>query len=407
MDMIAADVRDFAGERRALAFLLLVVFINIAGFGIVIPLLPFYAESFGIAAWQVTILFSAFSIGQLFGESLFGRLSDGLGRRPVLIGTMLAGSGAYALLAYAPNYPVAFLLRLLGGLAAGNISTIQAYVADISAPDERVKRLGLIGSVFGLGFVVGPAIGGLFTSPELGAAGFRPPLLVAAALAALAVVGIVAFVRESRHARQSRSKPGRFSVLHIAWASPVLSRVLLATMVATGAFSAMEAIFALWTHARFAWGPREVGLIFAFIGTMSALTQALLVGPIARFLGEANMLAAGLMLGSISLFLQVISPSGTMLVIVTTFTVIGISITNPATSGLISRTTQPEHQGAMLGLNGSASALSRIVGPVIAGFLFSAVGVNAPYYFAALAMLPAVVLALRVGAAVRSVGRNP
>jgi DHA1 family tetracycline resistance protein-like MFS transporter len=390
-----------AGERRALAFLLLVVFINIAGFGIVIPLLPFFAETFGIDAWQVTILFSAFSVGQLFGETFFGRLSDRIGRRPVLIGSILAGSLFYALLAFAPNYATAFVLRLLGGFAAGNISTVQAYVADISPPERRVRRLGLIGSIFGLGFVVGPAIGGLLTDPAMGAAGYRPPLLIAAALGLVAALGLFLFVRESRHAVHAPPIRGRFAVLHDAWASPVLRRVLLSTMVATGAFSAMEAVFALWAHARFDWGPREVGLIFAFIGTISAITQAVLVGPVVRWLGEANTLALGLLVSAVTLFLQAISPTGAIVVAVTTFTVIGVSITNPAIAGLISRATRADHQGAMLGLNGSASALSRILGPIIAGFLFSGVGVNAPFYFAAAMTLPAVLLAVQAGQAVR------
>ncbi|MDB5717553.1 MAG: multidrug transporter [Sphingomonas bacterium] len=390
-----------AGERRALAFLLLVVFINIAGFGIVIPLLPFFAETFGIDAWQVTILFSAFSVGQLFGETFFGRLSDRIGRRPVLIGSILAGSLFYALLAFAPNYATAFVLRLLGGFAAGNISTVQAYVADISPPERRVRRLGLIGSIFGLGFVVGPAIGGLLTDPTMGAAGYRPPLLIAAALGLVAALGLFLFVRESRHAVHAPPIRGRFAVLHDAWASPVLRRVLLSTMVATGAFSAMEAVFALWAHARFDWGPREVGLIFAFIGTISAITQAVLVGPVVRWLGEANTLALGLLVSAVTLFLQAISPTGAIVVAVTTFTVIGVSITNPAIAGLISRATRADHQGAMLGLNGSASALSRILGPIIAGFLFSGVGVNAPFYFAAAMTLPAVLLAVQAGQAVR------
>lgn len=402
---ISKGERDIGAERRALAFLLLVVFINIAGFGIVIPLLPFYAENFGIAAWQVTILFSAFSIGQLFGEAIFGRLSDRIGRRPVLIASILAGAIGYGLLAYAPSYPIAFLLRLLGGFASGNISTIQAYVADISPTRERVRRLGLIGSVFSLGFVVGPAIGGLLTTPSLGAAGYRLPLLVAAALGLVAAVGVALFVRESRHTVHAGPGLKRFSALQDAWSSPVVRRVLLTTMVATGAFSAMEAVFAIWTHARFDWGPRDVGLVFAFIGTISAFTQAVLVTPIVRRLGEANTLALGLLITAITLFLQAISPTSTILIAVTTFTVIGVSITNPSIATLISRATLPERQGAILGLNGAASALARIIGPIIAGILFSGVGVNAPYFFAAAMTLPAVVLALNAGAAVRRLGQ--
>lgn len=393
--------RDLRAERRALAFLLLVVFINIAGFGIVIPLLPFYAETFGIAAWQVTILFSVYSIGQLFGESLWGRLSDRIGRRPVLIGTMLLGAGGYALLAFTRSYEGVLLLRLAGGLVAGNISTTQAYIVDITPPRERVTRLGLIGATFGLGFVLGPAIGGLLADPSKGPVGFRLPLLVASGLALLAVVGILLFVRESRQHVETPHDAGRFAVIGHAWHSPVVRNVVAATIVTTAALSAMESTFALWVNARFQWGPREVGLTFAFIGIMSAITQGLLVGRVARRIGEANTLALGLAMTSVSLFVQTIVPSEWMVVAITAFTVFGVAITQPSIAGLISRATSHEHQGAMLGLNGSAGAMSRILGPLAAGFLFSAVGVNAPYRFAAIIVIPAILLALRAGWQVR------
>ncbi|MEH3106483.1 MAG: MFS transporter [Sphingomonas fennica] len=401
MTAAAAGGRKPAGERQALAALLLVVFINIAGFGIVIPLLPFYAEGFGVAAWQVTILFSAFSVGQLFGESWWGHLSDRIGRRPVLIGTILAGAIGYFLLAYAPNYTIALLLRLAGGLFAGNISTIQAYVADVSAPDTRTKRMGLIGAIFGLGFVVGPGIGGLLADPAAGLAGFRLPLLVAGGLSAIAAASVLLFVVETRHAVDTPAAASRRAMLGAAWRHPVMRTVILTTMIATGAFSAMEAIFALWAHARYGWGPHEVGLCFAFIGCMSALSQWLLVGRVVDRLGEAHTLTAGLFLTAASLYAQTLAPTGGWMVFVTLFTVIGITMTQPSTAGLISRVVGSGEQGAMLGLNGSASAFARIGGPVLAGFLFSGVGVDAPYRIAALLTVPAALLALGLDRAVR------
>jgi MFS family permease len=388
-------------QHRALGVLLLVVFINIAGFGIVIPLLPFYAETYGIAPWQVTILFSAFSIGQFIGEPLWGRLSDKVGRRPVLVGTILVGAIGYLLLAYAPTYEAAFAIRLLGGLAAGNISTVQAYVADISPRTLRISRLALLGSAFGLGFVVGPAIGGLLTSPELGAAGYRPPLLCAAALGLVAAIGTLLFVRESRHLIDVPAVGQRVNMLRVAWDNEVVRLMFVTTLVATAAFSAMESIFALWVNARFQWGPHEVGLIFALIGILSALNQGLLVGRIVRRVGEARALAAGLALTSLSLFGQVLAPSGTLVVVMTAFTVIGVSMTQPAITGMISHATDPAHQGGTLGINGAMSALARIIGPIIAGFLFTVLGTNAPYLFAAAGTLPAVYIALRAGAAVQ------
>ncbi|MXO64410.1 MFS transporter [Altericroceibacterium endophyticum] len=392
------------GGKGALIVLLLVVFINIAGFGIVIPLLPFYAESFGISAWQVTILFSAYSVGQFLGEPLWGRISDRIGRKPVLMGTMAAIGLSYLLLAYAPDYNTALVLRFVAGIAGGNISTTQAYVADITPPEKRTERLGLLGAAFGLGFMVGPAIGGLLVVEGIGAAGYRPPLLCAAILGVLSVLGIIFFLKESHdHSRRAARQQAR---LMEAMRHPIIGQVLLTTLIATGAFSAMEAIYALWTAARFDWGPHEVGLTFTFIGALSALNQAVIAGWIVRRIGEAAALTAGLLLGGISLIAQVWAPDGMWLVGITVFTVIGISITQPAISGLISLASAPEQQGALLGVNGALGAFARIIGPIIAGALFSGVSVDAPYIFAGAGMLPAAWLAWRVHHRIRQGGHH-
>ena len=389
---------------RGLLVLLLIVFINIAGFGVVIPLLPFYAQSFGIPAWQVTILFSAYSIGQFIGEPLWGRLSDVWGRKPVLIGTMAAIGVSYVLLAFAPNYWAALALRLLGGIAGGNIAVTQAYVGDITPPEKRTSRLGLLGAVFGCGFIIGPALGGLLVVGKAGSAGFRPPLLTAAALSALAVAGIIGFLRETRHVETSRRQRAE---LRDALRNPVIGQVMLTTLVATGAFSAMEAIFGLWTGRRFNWGPHEVGLTFAGIGLLSAVMQALFTGWIVRKIGEANTLALGLAIAGASLVAQAFAPNTPVLVAIIPFTVIGISITNPAIAGLVSLASAPEQQGAMLGLNSALGAFARIGGPVVAGILFSSVSVDAPYVFAGLGLFPAAWLGWRINHKLRQASDWP
>ncbi len=384
---------DGKGGNGALIVLLLIVFINIAGFGIVIPLLPFYADAFGIEAWQVTVLFSAYSVGQFAGEPIWGRVSDRWGRKPVLLVTMAAVGASYVGLAYAPDFATALVLRLLGGIAGGNMGVTQAYVADITPPAQRTARLGLLGAAFGVGFMVGPAIGGLLVVDGAGLAGFRPPLLMAAALSLLAVIGIVALLQETRHAGTAQ---GQRAKLRDALANPVIAHVLLTTLVAISAFSAMEGIFGLWTKARFGWGPHEVGLTFAMIGALSALTQAVVAGWLVRRIGEASTLALGLAISGFSLIAQVYAPNGAWLVAMIPLTVLGISITNPAIAGLISHSSEPHQQGAMLGLNGALGALARIIGPLIAGALFSAVSVDAPYLFAGIGLFPAAWIGWRI-----------
>ncbi|WP_183029962.1 MFS transporter [Altericroceibacterium spongiae] len=387
-----------------LIVLLLITFINIAGFGIVIPLLPFYGETFGISAWQVTVLFSAYSVGQFIGEPLWGRVSDHFGRKPVLLFTVAAIGLSYVALAYTNSYYIALLLRLLGGVAGGNMGVTQAYVADITPPGKRTARMGLLGAAFSLGFMAGPAIGGLLVIEGIGTAGYRPPLLCAGFLSALAVLGTVIFLRESRvHINRAKRQQAR---IHEAILHPIIGQVLLTTLVATSAFSAMEASYALWAEARFDWGPHEVGLTFTMIGALAAFNQAVLAGKIVEKIDESHALAYGILLAGLAMFSQIFAPNGTVLILITALMVLGLSITQPAISGLISLASPPERQGALLGLNGALSAFARIIGPLVAGALFSIVSIDAPYIFAGLGMLPAAWLALRVGRRIRAQQRE-
>jgi multidrug resistance protein len=381
-------------SSRALAVLLLVVFINLVGFGVVIPLLPFYAKSMNAAPWQVTTMFAAYSLGQFFGEPFWGRLSDRIGRRPVLIVTILANTLAYVALAFAPNIWIAMAVRLVGGFGGGNISTIQGYMADVTPPEKRAGRLGLLGSAFGAGFVIGPSLGGVLAHPGLGRLGFQIPLFFAAAMAALAALGVFLFVTESRApSAPGVRQPGRREALGAAAAHPVLSRVLLVTLVSTGAFAGMESIFGLWTNARFDWGPRQVGFCFAVIGVIASLGQGLLTGRLARRFGEGRVLATGLSIIAVSLLITPFAPHPSLAIVAVGCTAFGQSLVFPCVAALISRASPPDRQGQMLGLNMAAGSLARIGGPLLAGPLFG-LAAGGPYWFGAALMVPAIGLAL-------------
>ena len=385
-----------AHSARALYVLLLVVFINLVGFGLVIPLLPFYAQSLKAEPWQITALFSAYSLGQFFAEPFWGRLSDRIGRRPVLIVTILANTASYIALAFAPNIWVAFAIRLVGGFGSGNISTIQGYMADVTPPEKRAGRMGLLGSAFGAGFVVGPALGGLLAHPEAGQIGFQIPLFVAAGMAAVASLGVFLFVVESRSpSAPDTPRPHRREALEAAKIHPVLSRVLLVTLVSTAAFAGMESIFGLWTHARFDWGPRQVGLCFAVIGIIASIGQGAVTGRLARRFGEPRVLTAGLSIIAFSLTITPFAPSGAVVPIFVGLTAFGQSLVFPCVAALISRSTPADRQGAMLGLNMAAGSLARMVGPLMAGPLFG-VAIGGPYWFGALLTLPAIWLAVKI-----------
>ncbi|MDR6533204.1 MFS family permease [Caulobacter rhizosphaerae] len=385
---------------RALYVLLLVVFINLVGFGLVIPLLPFYAKSLNASAWQVTAMFSAYSLGQFIAEPFWGRLSDRIGRRPVLIVTILANTLSYLALAFAPNIAWAFAIRLASGFGSGNISTIQGYMADVTPPEKRAGRMGLLGAAFGMGFVVGPTLGGLlpglaeaFGHSDTGRLAFQIPLLTAAVLAAIAALGVFLFVVESR-APSHKDAPVERRRDHLAAAAghPVLSRVLLVTLISTAAFAGMESVFGLWTQARFGWGPKQVGLCFAVIGIIASVGQGLITGRLARRFGEAKVLTTGLAIIAVSLSLTPFVPTSAFVPLVVGCTAFGQSLVFPCVAALISRAAPSDKQGAMLGLNMAAGSLARMTGPMLAGPLFGLV-VGGPYWLGAALMLPAVAFA--------------
>lgn len=389
----AAEIRET--QTGALLTLLSVMFINLLGFGIVVPLLPFYAKSFSAPAWQVALIFSAYAIGAFFGEPFWGKLSDRIGRKPLLISTVSGNCLCYLALAFAPNVYVAFIVRLLGGMASGNASVVQGYIADVTPPGERAGRLSLLGAAYNIGFIVGPALGGLLAHPQLGHAGFRIPLFLCSALSAICVMGLALFVRESR-ARSHQiflHQPSRWAATGLAIRHPAIGRLMLVTFLAGCAFTGIESIFGLWAEARFHWGPWQVGSAFAVVGVVAAICQIFVTGRLSRRFGEARVLAAGMALAVFCMALQPFSWGAASVVTLLAFAAFGQSVAWPNVSALISRNAEWEHQGQYMGLNNATGALARVVGPFLAGIAFSNASVDAPFFLAAILTLPAILLA--------------
>lgn len=421
-DTVAARTPPPKLKTPALAVLFATVFINLVGFGLVVPLLPFFAQSLKAEAWQITLMFSAYSLGQFFAEPFWGRLSDRIGRKPVLLMTLIANALGYLMLAFVPNIWLAIAVRLFTGLGAGNISTVQGYVADVTPPEQRAGRMGLIGAAFGLGFIVGPGLGGLLTQPQLGRLGYQLPIFLAATLAAVAAVGVVVFLRESRaKADPAAPHPAFLAGLKDARDNAVVSRVLVVTLIYMAGFSAMESVFGLWSESRYQWGAREVGLSFMIVGIVSTLNQGFFAGRLARRFGESRVLATGMLLFGTSLVLQVLAPvawfpatrlelgaltipvvQGWIIPIVMAIGACGMSLAMPNISAMISRASPPDRQGAMLGLNMASSSVARIFGPMIAGALFSGLGHDWPFVIGALLTIPAALMAINAGRVIRS-----
>ncbi len=378
--------------------LFLIVLVDLIGFGLVIPLLPFYALRFGATAPEVTWLLAAYSLMQLVAAPLWGRLSDHIGRRPVLMASMTASAIAYLWLGAAGRLWMLFAARALAGACAGNIAAAQAYIADITKPEERAHGMGMIGAAFGLGFIFGPALGGFLAGNNPAAANLATPAWLAAALSFAALCGVLFLLRESLPpARRGFAPPqGRIGLIRAALRRPVLSRLIVIFFLVILAFAAMESIFALWALRQLDWGPERVGYVFAYLGLLSAIMQGGLTRRLTKRYGEERLLLAGLVLLAIGLIVVPFARNLPVLAAAFAALAIGLGLVQPALNSLISRRAGGGEQGQVLGVTQSVGSLARIVGPPAAGYLFAGLGHGSPFFGGALIVALAFLLALNL-----------
>jgi MFS transporter, DHA1 family, tetracycline resistance protein len=370
--------------------LFLIVFVDLVGFGLVIPLLPFYAERFGASPLQMTLLFAVYSLMSMLAAPVWGRLSDRVGRRPVLMASMAAAALAYFWLGFATQLGMVFGARAFAGICAGNIAAAQAYIADVTPPEKRARGMGMIGAAFGLGFIIGPVIGGVVAGSDLKTADLQTPGLIAAGLSATALLGVVVLLQESLStAARGRETRGRFAALRAAVGQPILGRLLAVFFLVILAFSGMETTFAWWAIDQFGWGPRPIGFVFFYVGLLSATMQGGLIGPLTRRFGEERLMLGGLVLIGLGLLVLPFAREVPMLVVAVTLLAVGMGAMQPTLNSLISRRASPEQQGEVLGVAQSVGALSRVLGPIVAGALFSSVGPSSPFLWGALLVLVA------------------
>ena len=378
--------------------LFLIVFIDLLGFGVVIPLLPFYGLRFGASAAEVTWMMACYSLAQFFCSPLLGRLSDRVGRRPVLLLSLCASIASYLWLGFADALWMLFAARLLAGAGAGNIAAAQAYISDVTTSETRAKGMGMIGAAFGLGFTFGPALGGLLAGSNASAAALARPAFLAAGLSALAFVVALARLKESlpESARTTARRPSRWQVARDVATRPVLRRLILLLFITITAFAAMETTFALWANRALAWGPRAVGFNFLYVGLVLVAVQGGLIGRLSRRFGEARLVLAGAVLIALGLLGLPFALAVWRVLVVDTCLALGMGLLNPSLTSLISLEAGSGERGGILGVAQSASSLSRILGPAIAGPLFQGFGRDAPYYAGAAVMVLVLALASRV-----------
>jgi multidrug resistance protein len=367
-------------SRRAMTIIFSIVFLDLMGFGIVIPLLPLYAEAYAPKPIQFGLLFAAYSSMQLIFSPLLGRWSDRIGRRPILIISLLGSVVGYVLFGLARSLAVLFASRIVDGVSGANIGTAQAYVADITPPEKRAHGMGMIGAAFGLGFILGPAIGGF--AVKLGESW---PGFVAAGLSGLACLATIAFLPEPRHTEAGDRVARRVELgtLREAFRRRQTAVFLATVFVATFAFSNFETTFSQFLHDIHGLSPHQVSLAFVYIGILMAIVQGGLLGPLVRRFGERTLAVAGGALLAAGFFLLPLPASIKTVFIVLVPISIGVGFVNPSLSSLLSRSAPRDEQGGTLGLSQSMSSLGRIVGPICGQLAYGASGARGPEWIAA------------------------
>jgi multidrug resistance protein len=372
-----------------LTIIFLTVFIDLLGFGIIIPLLPFYAESFGATAFTVGLLGTTFSLMQFLFSPVWGRWSDRVGRRPIILVGLLGSGLSYLVLATAQSLALVFAARIVGGIAGANIPTAQAYIADITTPENRAKGMGMIGAAFGLGFIFGPAIGGVLShvSPAT-------PMWVASTLCFGNFAAAWFLLPESRTVPEDHKGMGRIEAFRHALLRPKLVLLLALYFIITAAFSGFETTFALFSERRFGFNSASIGYLFAFIGIILSIVQGVLVGRAVKRFGEQLVMPLAIAVIGLGLGSVAFATSLPLLLLSTGILATGMGFNGPALSSMVSRLTDPNDQGGMLGLASSLASLGRIVGPAWSGFLFDRFTMTMPYVSSAGIMLVAFAVAM-------------
>ena len=366
--------------------ILLVVAIDLIGFGIIIPFLPFYAESFGASPQKVTMLMAVFSLAQFISAPFWGALSDKFGRRLIICITLIGSIIAYIFLSFASSLLTLFIARAMAGIMAGNISTAQAYIVDITNKENRTKAMGFFGAAFGIGFILGPAIGGILAGPNPENPNTFYPPMVAGILSFIAL-GLSLLFLKNPYNKNTNIKNKRIDNLLESLKVPDLGKLILLSFIVTVVFALMESTFSLWSERTFKWGAQQNGYIFAFTGLFGALTQGVLVGPLSKYFGEKFLCRIGVFLLSIGMLGVAITYNIVHVYIALIFIAFGLGLFMPTISSLIAGLVSEDRRGWVLGVNQSVSAMSRIIGPIIAGILFDFVGKNSPYFFGCILLL--------------------
>jgi DHA1 family tetracycline resistance protein-like MFS transporter len=402
---------------RRLAIILAIVFVDLLGFSLILPLVPFYAERFGASNTVTGLLVASYAAAQFLGAPFLGRLSDRFGRRPVLIVSILGTAVGFVMLGLARSLAMLFASRILDGLTGGNVSVAQAYISDITDRDSRARAFGFVGAAFGLGFIIGPVVGGLlygvadsrFPASEAGVVWpFALPAFVAAGMATANLVATYRFLPETLSAERRKalaeSARAEYSLRNLGSAlrRPDVGPLLIARLAFGFAFSLFTLVFTLWAKERLGLDARAASFVFTYVGILIVVVQGGLITPLTARYDERLLMLAATILLSAGLLAWAATPSLPALLVVLIPIAFAGGVFNTVINSVLSKSVLPMEVGGILGLSASLESLTRVLGPTVGGALLDALGPWAPGVFGAAVTAVLAVYERRTGAAAGS-----
>ena len=375
-------------DKKRLFSILLVVFIDLLGFSLILPLLPYYAETFNASKFTTGLLIAVYALMQLIGAPILGRLSDRFGRRPVLLVSVFGTFLGFLLLGFANTLWILFAARIIDGITGGNLSVAQAYISDVTDAQNRAKGLGLIGAAFGIGFIIGPVTGGVLSQY-----GYNVPAFAAAGLSLINLVLIYAWLPESltkerrEQAGEQRQPKVTFDALIVALKRPFTGSLLITRFFFGLAFAIFQTIFSLYALAKFNLSARDTGFVLTYVGFLSVFVQGFLIGRLTNRFREDHLITFAVALMAVSLLGWALAPSVFWLLVVLTPTSISGGILNTLLSSTLTKAVAPQEIGGILGLSASVESSTRIIAPILGGALLENVGAWSPGAFGAIVMI--------------------
>lgn len=372
-------------KNKPLASIFLIVFIDLLSFGLILPLLPYYAESFGASDTLIGFLVASYAAAQLVGAPLLGRLSDRFGRRPILLLSLFGTLISFLVLGFAKTLWLLFVARIADGITGGNISVAQAYIADVTDEKSRAKGLGMIGAAFGLGFIFGPATGGFLSQW-----GYAVPAFAAAGLVTINLLMVYLWLPESltpeRRAELAEKEKPKLNIRALldALQRPVSGSLLITRFFFGLAFSIFQTIFSLYALRRFGLEAQQTGYILTYVGVLSVIVQGGLVGKLTERFREDLLITASVGIMALSLLGWAFAPSVVMLLVILAPTAFAGGVLNTVISSALTKTVQPQEIGGILGLSASIESLTRVIAPTLGGVLLDQYGSWSPGTFGAL-----------------------